>query len=122
LTRVVITGAGVLAANGIGVESFWESLMHRRSGTVRVNAQGKISEDGYLVGLVQDFDAATTLNTAARKAARLSRTTQLAFGSAGELADSPRRKLGRVGRFRAGTAGDDLQGPPPHVALHHELC
>ena len=30
--RVVITGMGVLAPNGIGLEAFWESLLQCRSG------------------------------------------------------------------------------------------
>ena len=30
--RVVITGMGVLAPNGIGLEAFWDSLLSGRSG------------------------------------------------------------------------------------------
>ena len=30
--RVVVTGMGVLAPNGIGLEAFWESLVAGRSG------------------------------------------------------------------------------------------
>ena len=30
--RVVITGIGVLAPNGIGLEAFWDSLLNSRSG------------------------------------------------------------------------------------------
>jgi 3-oxoacyl-(acyl-carrier-protein) synthase len=30
--RVVITGIGILAPNGIGLEAFWESLLAGRSG------------------------------------------------------------------------------------------
>jgi len=30
--RVVITGMGVLAPNGIGLDAFWESLLAGRSG------------------------------------------------------------------------------------------
>jgi len=37
--RVVITGMGVLAPNGIGLEAFWDSLLSGRSGI------GPISEE-----------------------------------------------------------------------------
>ena len=30
--RVVVTGLGVVAPNGIGVENFWDALMAGRSG------------------------------------------------------------------------------------------
>ena len=34
--RVVITGMGVIAPNGIGIENFWDSLVHGRSGLGRL--------------------------------------------------------------------------------------
>jgi 3-oxoacyl-(acyl-carrier-protein) synthase len=33
--RVVITGMGAVAPNGIGVENFWDSLVHGRSAVRR---------------------------------------------------------------------------------------
>ena len=35
--RVVITGLGVIAPNGIGKEAFWDALVNGRSGIGRVN-------------------------------------------------------------------------------------
>ena len=34
--RVVITGMGVVAPNGIGIDNFWDSLVHGRSGVRRI--------------------------------------------------------------------------------------
>jgi 3-oxoacyl-(acyl-carrier-protein) synthase len=34
--RVVVTGMGVVAPNGIGVDNFWDSLIHGRSGVRKI--------------------------------------------------------------------------------------
>ena len=33
--RVVITGMGVIAPNGIGIDNFWDTLLHGRSGVAK---------------------------------------------------------------------------------------
>jgi 3-oxoacyl-(acyl-carrier-protein) synthase len=34
--RVVVTGLGVIAPNGIGIDNFWDSLVRGRSGVRRI--------------------------------------------------------------------------------------
>jgi len=34
--KVVITGMGVIAPNGIGIEDFWDSLIHGRSAVRKI--------------------------------------------------------------------------------------
>jgi 3-oxoacyl-[acyl-carrier-protein] synthase II len=54
--RVVITGIGVVAPNGIGVEKFWDSLVHGRSGIKTVSRFDVSSYPSKIAGEVQDFD------------------------------------------------------------------
>src|SRR2546429_18442 len=42
--RVVITGMGVLAPNGIGLEAFWDSLLAGRSGIGPITSEASIPQ------------------------------------------------------------------------------
>ena len=52
--RVVITGLGVVAPNGIGQEAFWEASSSGRSGITRIDSEekGKLIQ---VAGIVRDF-------------------------------------------------------------------
>ncbi|MFO1491873.1 MAG: beta-ketoacyl-[acyl-carrier-protein] synthase family protein [Kiritimatiellia bacterium] len=78
----MITGSGIVAANGVGHDAFWSSLISMRSGIVRVDRNGEISDSGSLVGQVRGFDPAAAMRTDVRKASRHSRTTQMAYAAA----------------------------------------
>ena len=82
MSKAVITGSGIVAANGVGHDAFWTSLMSMRSGIVRVDRNGELSEAGLLVGQVRGFDPAAVMRTDVRKASRHSRTTQMAYAAA----------------------------------------
>ena len=54
--RVVITGMGVVAPNGIGIDNFWDSLLHGRSGVSRRSLILMLhSYPCKVAGIVQDF-------------------------------------------------------------------
>ena len=54
--RVVITGMGVIAPNGIGIESFWDSLVNGRSGIGKITCFDAASYSSQIAGEVKDFD------------------------------------------------------------------
>jgi len=54
--RVVITGMGVVAPNGIGIENFWDSLVHGRSGIRRITRFDISSYPCQVAAEVIDFD------------------------------------------------------------------
>ncbi len=61
MSRVVITGLGVVSPIGIGLDQFWRSLVEGRSGVAQLR---KFDPTGFPVQLgaeVWDFDAETTL-------------------------------------------------------------
>lgn len=54
--RVVVTGMGVVAPNGIGVDNFWDSLVHGRSGIKEITRFDVSSYSSKIAGEVQDFN------------------------------------------------------------------
>ena len=54
--RVVITGIGVVAPNGIGIEDFWDSLTHGRSAIRRITRFDASSYPSQVAAEVPDFD------------------------------------------------------------------
>jgi 3-oxoacyl-[acyl-carrier-protein] synthase II len=91
--RVVVTGLGVCAPNGTGVDAFWSALIAGRSGVRPISAFDASALRSRIAGEVVDFDAATRLP--AKTAKRTARFAQLALGAALEAVES------------AGLAGDD---------------
>jgi 3-oxoacyl-[acyl-carrier-protein] synthase II len=54
--RVVITGIGVVAPNGIGKDAFWEALYHGRSGVRHITLFDTTGLPTDIAGQVPDFD------------------------------------------------------------------
>lgn len=56
MRRVVVTGLGVVAPNGIGPESFWENLVKGVSGIDRITRFDASYHDSQIAGEVKGFD------------------------------------------------------------------
>ncbi len=54
--RVVITGLGVVACNGIGRDNFWQANMQGRSGIGKITCFSTEALDTHIAGEVRDFD------------------------------------------------------------------
>ena len=54
--RVVITGMGVIAPNGIGIERFWDSLVLGQSAVRRITRFDASSYPSQIAAEVLDFD------------------------------------------------------------------
>ena len=79
--RVVITGIGVLAANGIGKEAFWNSLLAGESGIGPITLFDASELPSIVAGEVSDFDPHNYIDKSL-KPKRLARFTQLALSAA----------------------------------------
>jgi len=75
--RVVITGMGILAANGIGVHAFWDALIKGRHGMAPITLYDTTDYAIKVAGEVKNFDLADYVN-GEFKAKRLARHTQFA--------------------------------------------
>ena len=77
--RVVITGLGVVAPNGIGKETFWQNLVAGKSAIDYITAFDASTYPCQVAGEVRDFDPKAFMT--ARKARVMGRFSQLAIGA-----------------------------------------
>lgn len=78
--RVVITGLGAVAPNGIGTQAFWEALIHGRSGIRRLTHFDASAYPCQIAGEVQDFQPTAYLKPQAAR--RMPRAAQFAVAAA----------------------------------------
>ncbi|MFZ3375130.1 MAG: beta-ketoacyl-[acyl-carrier-protein] synthase family protein [Chthoniobacterales bacterium] len=79
--RVVITGIGILAPNGIGLEAFWESLLAGRSGIGPITLFDANGYKSRIAGEIKDFNPEDYIEPELRPE-RMARHTQLAYTAA----------------------------------------
>ncbi|HEY8240805.1 MAG TPA: beta-ketoacyl-[acyl-carrier-protein] synthase family protein [Kiritimatiellia bacterium] len=79
--RVVVTGMGILAANGNGADAFWNSILKCKSGIAPIRLFDPTDFHIKVAGEVKDFDLAQFVNGHIN-AKRLGRHTQLALAAA----------------------------------------
>jgi 3-oxoacyl-[acyl-carrier-protein] synthase II len=70
---------GVVAPNGIGIDNFWDSLVHGRSGVRRITLFDVSTYPSQIAGIVPDFNPTDYLDP--KTAKRLSRFAQFAFAA-----------------------------------------
>lgn len=100
--RVVITGLGAVTPVGIGVESFWQSLLAGKSGIDRITRFDPSDYTTQIAGEVKDFDPAQFIDK--KEAKRMDRCTQfavaatkMAFEDAGiDFEQEDRNRMGTV--------------------------
>ena len=56
MVRVVVTGLGAVAPNGIGIESFWRNIIHGVSGVATITRFDASRHDTQIAGEVKGFD------------------------------------------------------------------
>ena len=79
--RVVITGMGILAPNGIGNDKFWESLLAGRSGIGPITLFDASDLRSRIAGEVKNFDPHDYIDPEL-KPKRMARHTQFAYAAA----------------------------------------
>ena len=77
--RVVITGLGIVAPNGIGKDAFWDALIAGKSGIDYISAFDASSYPCQIAGEVKGFVPTDFIST--RKAKMMGRFSQLAVAS-----------------------------------------
>jgi 3-oxoacyl-[acyl-carrier-protein] synthase II len=79
--RVVITGMGVIAPNGIGLEAFWNSLLNCRSGIGPITLFDASNFKSRIAGEVKNFNPLDYIEPEL-KPRRMARHTQFAYAAA----------------------------------------
>ncbi|MBI3412204.1 MAG: beta-ketoacyl-[acyl-carrier-protein] synthase family protein [Planctomycetes bacterium] len=84
MRRVVVTGLGVVAPNGIGKEAFWSACLNGRSGVGPIRSFDASGHPVKIAAEVHDFDPAPFLPPSQRKSLKImSRAMRFAVGAAG---------------------------------------
>jgi 3-oxoacyl-[acyl-carrier-protein] synthase II len=78
--RVVVTGIGVLAPNGTGLDAFWDSLLHARSGIGPITLFDATGFNSRIAGEVKEFNPNDYIEPHL-KPKRMARHTQLAYAA-----------------------------------------
>ncbi len=78
--RVVVTGMGVVAPNGIGLERFWQSILDGRSGIGPITHFDPVGLKSRIAGEVKGFDPSDYIEPEL-KPKRMARHTQFAYAA-----------------------------------------
>ncbi|MCA9788346.1 MAG: beta-ketoacyl-ACP synthase II, partial [Cyanobacteria bacterium HKST-UBA05] len=78
--RVVVTGVGMVAPNGIGIDKFWESITKGESGIGYISLFDSTEHTCKIAGEVKDFEPGDYMDP--KEAKRMDRYCQLAMAAA----------------------------------------
>ena len=98
--RVVVTGMGVVAPNGIGIENFWESLVQGRSGIRKITCFDASSYPSQIAAEVHDFDPTNYMDP--KTAKRLGRFAQFALAASEEAVEDAQLDFEQEDPYRTG--------------------
>src|SRR5215510_14425183 len=71
MRRVVVTGLGVVAPNGVGKEAFWDACVNGRSGVGPIRSFDASGHPVRIAAEVPDFDITPFMPGAHRKSLRI---------------------------------------------------
>lgn len=106
--RVVVTGVGMVTPNGIGIDTFWDSVVKGKSGIGFISLFDPEEQACKIAGEVKDFDPANFMDP--KEAKRMDRYSQLAMAAASLAYEDSHLKDGdvipeRFGVFVGSAAG-----------------
>jgi 3-oxoacyl-[acyl-carrier-protein] synthase II len=115
--RVVITGMGVVAPNGTGIENFWDSLVHGRSGIRKITHFDASSYSSQVAGEVDDFDPTNYMSP--KSARRMDRFAQFSVAATRMALDEAGIEISQKNSERTGISlGSALGGIPCAEGQH----
>ena len=117
--RVVITGMGVIASNGIGIDNFWDSLVHGRSGVRKITYFDASSHPSKIAGEVSDFHPLDYMD--AKSARRMDRFCQLAVACTKLALDHSNLEISDKNSERIGISLGSAIGGIPSAEEQHSV-
>ncbi|HYT87297.1 MAG TPA: beta-ketoacyl-[acyl-carrier-protein] synthase family protein [Gemmataceae bacterium] len=103
MRRVVVTGLGVLAPNGIGKDAFWAACLEGRSGVGPIRSFDASAHPVKIAAEVSDFDVSPFVPPAQRKSIKImSRAMRFAVAAAGLSINDAGLCMGREDPERLG--------------------
>lgn len=117
--RVVITGIGVIAPNGIGIGPFWDSLIKGISGIKRISQFDVSSYPSKIGGEVEEFNPLDYINP--KFAKRMDRFSQFAVACSKMALTDSMINLEEINRDPMGVAVGSSVGGLPHAEEQHSI-
>ena len=117
--RVVVTGVGVIAPNGIGTDNFWDSLIHGRSGVRRITHFDASSYSSKMAGEVHGFDPLNYMDS--KSARRMDRFAQFAAACTKMAMDDANLGASDRNSDRTGIALGSALGGIPSAEEQHSI-
>jgi len=120
MARVVITGLGAVAPNGIGVERFWDNLIHGVSGIAAITRFDASKHDSKIAGEVKGFDPLQWIEK--KEVRKMDLFIQYAIAAAQMAFDDSGLKVLDNNRDRMGVfVGTGMGGIPALEESHKQL-
>ena len=117
--RVVITGLGVIASNGIGIDDVWDSLANGRSGIRKITFFDASSYPCKVAGEVKDFDPLDFMPP--KSARRMDRFAQFAVACTKMALEDSKLDLTDTNTDRIGIALGSALGGIPSAEEQHSV-
>ena len=119
--RVAVTGMGVVSPVGNDLHTFWDNLIHGRSGIAPIQAFDTTEYGCRFGGEVRDFDVTRYLKDP-KGGKRMDRYTQLSMAAAKEALDDSGLDITRIDPYRIGVmAGSGIGGLGTFETQHETL-
>jgi len=120
MRRVVVTGLGVVAPNGIGTDTFWENLVAGVTGIDRITRFDAGRHDSKIAGEVKGFDPLLYMEK--KEVKKMDLFIHYALASAIMAVDDARLKVEEAERGRIGVMiGTGMGGIPALEESHNVL-
>jgi len=117
--RVVVTGMGVIAPNGIGVDNFWDSLVHGRSGVKAITQFDVSTYPSRIAGEVEEFMPTDYLTP--KNARRMDRFSQFGVACAKMALVDSDLNLEKIRQNSIGISVGSSVGGLPHGEEQHAI-
>jgi 3-oxoacyl-[acyl-carrier-protein] synthase II len=117
--RVVITGLGVIASNGIGKDVFWKALKEGKSGINKITRFDTSTYPCKVAGEVNDFDPLDYMDP--KTAKRMDRFSQLSVACAKMAIEDAGIQIGDSSLENAGVVVSSAMGGIPMAEGQHGL-
>ncbi len=117
--RVVVTGMGVVAPNGIGIEDFWDSIIHGRSGVRKITHFDVSTYPSQIAGIVPNFDPTNYIDP--KTAKRLSRFAHFAVAASQMAAEDSGMDFSAEDPYRMGVYIGTAIGGGDVIETQHNI-
>ena len=117
--RVVVTGLGVVAPNGIGKDEFWKSLKEGKSGVNKITRFDASTYSSQVAGEVDNFDPLDYMDH--KTAKRTDRFSQFALACAKMALEDAGLVVGNTTNRNIGVVSGSALGGMPYAESQHAL-